>query len=173
MEEEKKDKPEVCFSEYPKTFILGRLFFLLIIFGSGVYILYQLKVELSYIYIFYSLLAISLVLPLSRCVYCSYHGKYCNIGWGKVAGYLFSKRSEDNFTSGYDYMLFIYPIWLFPLLGTLLQLVRCRNLFWLFFSCLYILLLFLEKIYLKNSGCRFCFQKKICPGVPFNSKKIS
>jgi len=173
MEEGKKDMPEVCFSEYPKTFILGRLLFLLLIFGSGTYIFYQLRVELSYIYIFYTFLAISLVLPLSRCVFCPYHGKYCNTGWGKVTGYLFPKRSEDNFSSGYSYMLFIYPIWFLPLLGSLLQLMRLRNLFWLFFTCLYILVLFLEKVYLRNSGCRFCSQKKVCPGVPFNSKNIS
>jgi len=173
MEEEKKDKSEVCFPEYPKAFILGRLILLVVIFGSGVYIFYQLKTELSFIYVFYSLLALSLVLPLSRCVFCSYHGKLCNVGWGKVAGYLFPKRSEDNFTSGYDYMLFIYPIWLFPLLGGLVQLARFRSLFWLVFSLGYILILILEKAYLKNSGCRFCSQRKICPGVPFKSKEIS
>ena len=173
METEKKDKPEICFPEYPIAFILGRLIFLSIIFGSGVYVFYLLKTELSFIYVFYSLLALSLVLPLSRCVFCSYHGKLCNVGWGKVAGYLFPKRSEDNFTSGYDYMLFIYPIWLFPLLGSLAQLARFRSLFWLGFSLVYILVLFLEKVYLKNSGCRFCSQKKICPGVPFNSKRIN
>jgi hypothetical protein len=173
MEEQRKDKPEICFSEYPKRIILGRLLLLLVIFGSGIYIFYQLRAELSYIYIFYSFLAISLVLPLSRCIFCSYHGKYCNTGWGKVAGYLFPKRDEDKFSSGYDYMLFIYPVWVFPLLGTLVQLVRLRNFFWLIFSGAYILVLFLEKVYLKNSACRFCFQKMICPGVPFNSKKIT
>jgi hypothetical protein len=116
-------------------------------------------------------LIITLVLPLSRCVYCSYHGRYCNTGWGKIAGYLFPKSEQDNFTSGYDYMLFIYPIWVLPLLGSLLQVIRFRNLFWLLFSCIYILVLILEKVYLKNSGCRFCSQKNTCPGVPFNSKK--
>jgi hypothetical protein len=173
MEEERKDKPEICFSEYPKRFILGRLLFLLVIFSSGVYVFYQLKAELSFVYIFYCLLAISLVLPLSRCVFCSYYGKYCNTGWGKVARYLFPKRDEDKFSSGYDYMLFIYPVWVFPLLGTLVQLVRSRNLFWLIFSGAYIFVLFLEKVYLKNSACRFCSQKMICPGVPFNSKKTN
>ncbi len=113
MEEQRKDKPEICFSEYPKRIILGRLLLLLVIFGSGIYIFYQLRAELSYIYIFYSFLAISLVLPLSRCIFCSYHGKYCNTGWGKVAGYLFPKRNEDKFSSGYDYMLFIYPVLVF------------------------------------------------------------
>ena len=99
MEEEKKDESEVCFPEDPKAFILGRLILLAVIFGSGVYIFYQLKIELSFIYVFYSLLTISLVLPLSRCIFCSYHGKLCNVGWGKVAGYLFPRRSEDNFTA--------------------------------------------------------------------------
>jgi len=173
MEGERKDKPEICFSEYPKRIILGRLLFLFIIFGSGIYVFYQLKAELSFIYIFYCLLAISLVLPLSRCIFCSYHGKYCNTGWGKIAGYLFPKRDEDKFSSGYDYMLFIYPVWGFPLLGTLVQLVRFRNFFWLIFSGAYIFVLFLEKVYLKNSACRFCSQKMICPGVPFNSKKTN
>lgn len=171
MEEDKKGKSEVCFSNYPKILILGRLLLLGLIFGSGIYVFYQLKTEFVYLYIFYTLLAVSLVLPLSRCIYCPYHGRYCNIGWGKIVGYLFPKSEEDNFTSGYDYMLFIYPIWVFPLLGSLLQLVRLRSLFWLLFSCVFILVLFLEKIYLKNSGCRFCSQKKVCPGVPFNFKE--
>lgn len=173
MEEEKKDESEACFPEYPKAFILGRLILLAVIFGSGVYIFYQLKIELTFIYVFYSLLTISLVLPLSRCIFCSYHGKLCNVGWGKVAGYLFPRRSEDNFTSGYDYMLFVYPIWFFPLLGSLVQLARFRSLFWLIFSLGYVLILILEKVYLKSLGCRFCAQRKICPGVPFRAKEIS
>ncbi|MDH4223176.1 MAG: hypothetical protein OEV55_06495 [candidate division Zixibacteria bacterium] len=170
--EEKKSKLEVCFSEYPRSIILGRLFLLILIFSSGIFVFYQLKIELSYLYIFYSLLSISLILPLSRCVHCTYHGKYCNIGWGKVAGFLFPRKEEDNFTSGYDYMLFIYPIWFLPLLASLLQLSRFRNLFWLAFSCIYIILLLIEKVYLKNLCCKFCSQKKTCPGVPLNSKKI-
>ena len=173
MEEGKTYKSEACFPEYPKAFILGRLILLAVIFGSGVYTFYQLKIELSFIYVFYSLLTISLVLPLARCVFCSYHGKLCNVGWGKVAGYLFPKRSEDNFTSGYDYMLFVYPIWFFPLLGSLMQLARFRSLFWLIFSLGYVLILILEKVYLKSLGCRFCAQRKICPGVPFRAKEIS
>ncbi len=171
MEQEKKDRSGVCFQEYPKVFVLGRLILLAIIFLSGVYIFYQLKTELSFIYIFYSLLTLSSVLPLSRCVFCSYHGRLCNVGWGKVAGYLFPKRSEDHFSSGYHYMLFIYPIWLFPLLGSLVQLARFRSLFWLVFSLAYILVMGLEKIYLRNAGCKFCSQRKICPGVPFKSKE--
>ncbi len=171
MEEDKKIKSEPCFSDYPKALVLGRLILLGLIFGSGIYVFYQIKAELSYVYIFYSLLTISLVLPLSRCVYCFYYRKYCNVGWGKIAGYLFPKSEADNFTSGYDYMLFIYPVWVLPLLGSLLQLIRFRNLFWLLFFCIYILVLILEKVYLKNSGCRFCSQKNICPGVPFNPKR--
>jgi hypothetical protein len=173
MEQVKNEKKEACLQEYPKALILGRLILLGIIFVSGVYTFYQLKAELSFIYVFYSLLIISLVLPLSRCVFCSYHGKLCNVGWGKIAGWIFPKKTEKNFTSGYDYMLFIYPIWLFPLLGSLVQLARFRSLFWLAFSLGYILILVLEKVYLKNSGCRFCAQRKICPGVPFRSEEIS
>jgi len=173
MEQREKEKIEVCFQEYPKAFVLGRLLLLGIIFVSGAYTFYQLKVELSFIYLFYSVLTISLVLPLSRCVFCSYHGKLCNVGWGKIAGWVFPKKTEENFTSGYDYMLFVYPIWFFPLLGSLVQLARFKNLFWLVFSVGYILILVLEKVYLKNSGCRFCSQRKICPGVPFKSEKAS
>ncbi len=170
MEPEKKEKQSPCFSDYPKFVILGRLILLGLVFSSGIYVFYQLKSELSFIYIFYSLVAIGLILPLSRCVFCFYHGRFCNLGWGKVAGFLFPKRPEDNFTSGYAYMLFIYPIWVFPLLGTVFQVLRFRNFFWLVFSAGYVLLLFLEKVYLKKAGCRFCSQKKVCPGVPFNSK---
>lgn len=173
MEQVKKEGSEVCFQAYPKFLILGRLILLNVIFGSGIYVFYQLKPQLSFVYLFYGLLAVSLILPLSRCTFCSYHGRLCNVGWGKVAGYLFPKRSEENFTSGYDYMLFIYPVWVFPLLASLVQLARFRSLFWLIFSLGYILVLFLEKVYLKNSGCKFCAQKKVCPGVPFKSDQIS
>jgi len=152
---------------YPKSVIVIRWIILVAAFALGIYILTNIKQLLGLAYIIYSLVVLTLILPLSRCSSCFYHGKACNTGWGKVAAYLFPKGDESKFVRHYDYAIFIHLLWIIPLLASLFQLVRLRNLLALVVFGLYLFILLIEKITLKKLACSRCRQREFCPAVPF------
>jgi hypothetical protein len=152
---------------YPRSVIIIRWIILGAAFALGIYILTSIKEVLGLAYIVYSLVVLTLILPLSRCSSCFYHGKACNTGWGKVAAYLFPKGDESKFVRHYNYAIFIHLLWIIPLLASLLQLVRLRNLLVLVVFGAYLFVLLLEKIVLKKLACSRCHQREFCPAVPF------
>jgi hypothetical protein len=88
---------------YPKRVIFFRWIILTMAFTLGVFILSQIKPAMGIIYALYALYALTLVLPLSRCVNCFYYGRACNTGWGKVAAYLHGKGDESRYVEQYNY----------------------------------------------------------------------
>jgi hypothetical protein len=169
-EPDKQQHPAFCHS-YPKPVIVIRWIVLAGAFGLGIYILTSIKELLGLVYVVYSLVALTLILPLSRCASCFYHGKACNTGWGKVAAYLFPKGDESKFVDNYDYSIFIHLLWIIPLLASLFQLLRERSLLFLIILLAYVLVLLLEKITLKKLACSRCRQREFCPAVPFTKRK--
>jgi hypothetical protein len=165
-DQDKVFEPAFC-ENYPKYIIVIRWIILLTAFALGTYILADVHFALAIIYILYSLIALTLILPLSRCVSCFYHGKVCNTGWGKVAGYLFEKGDESKYVEHYNYAIFLHLLWLVPLLVALLQVVRKRNIFALLIFVIYVFILFAEKIILKKLCCKRCHQREFCPALPF------
>ncbi|UCB51793.1 MAG: hypothetical protein JSV10_07345 [Candidatus Zixiibacteriota bacterium] len=152
---------------YPKPVIVIRWVILGGAFALGIYIMTSIKEVLGLAYVIYSLVVLTLILPLSRCTSCFYHGKACNTGWGKVAAYLFPKGDESKFVDHYDYSIFIHLLWIIPLLASLFQLARERSLLALAVVLAYAFVLSLEKIALKKLACSRCRQREFCPAVPF------
>ena len=169
-QEAEKENFTFCHT-YPKYVIIIRWIILAVAFALGIYILSDIKEILGIVYVLYSLIALTLILPLARCVSCFYHGKACNTAWGKVAAYLFPKGDESKFVHHYNYAIFLHLLWLIPLLASFFQLLRKRDLLALiiFFSYLFILLM--EKIILKKLACSRCHQREFCPAVPFRKAK--
>jgi hypothetical protein len=167
MSQETDREGFVFCDSYPKPVIIIRWIILGIAFGMGIYILADIKEMLGIIYVVYSLIALTLVLPLSRCASCYYHGKACNTGWGKVAADLFPKGDESKFVYHYNYALLLHLLWIIPLLAAFLQLVRKRELPGLIVLAAYLLVLLVEKILLKRLACARCHQREFCPAVPF------
>ena len=167
---DKAFEPTFC-ENYPKHIIAIRWIILLTTFGLGTYILCDLHYALAIVYIIYSVIALILILPLSRCVNCFYHGKLCNTGWGRVAFYLFKKGDESKYVEHYNYAIFLHLLWLVPLLAALLQLVRKRDVLVLSILVIYLFILFIEKIVLKKLCCKKCHQKESCPALPFRKIK--
>lgn len=164
----KAEKENFAFCHnYPKHVIIIRWIILAVAFVLGIYILSDIKELLGIVYVLYSLIALTLILPLARCASCFYHGKVCNTGWGKVAAYLFPKGDESQFVAHYSYAIFLHLLWLIPLLASFFQLLRNRDVLALiiFFSYLFILLV--ERVTLKKLACTRCHQREFCPAVPF------
>jgi uncharacterized membrane protein YccF (DUF307 family) len=170
MNDNDKTFEPAFYENYPKHIIAIRWLILLIAFALGIYVLLDLHYMLAIVYILYSLIALTLILPLSRCVSCFYHGKFCNTGWGRVAFYLFKKGDESKYVDHYNYAIFLHLLWLVPLLIALLQLVRKRNILALSILVTYLFILFLEKIVLKKLCCKRCHQKEFCPALPFRKE---
>ena len=166
------DKKSCLYENYPWYIIILRWIILSTIFILGIYICYQLNQMVAWLYIFYSVFALTLVLPLARCVYCYYHNRWCNFGWGKIAGYLFKKGDEGKYVEKYPFAILLYPLWLFPLLVEITQLIRERNLISLILLVAYVLLLYIEKLILRFVACTNCSQRGFCPALPFR-KKVS
>ena len=165
---DKNQAGEFSFCEnYPVHIIIIHWIILLLAFTLGIYILRGLHYMLAIIYIVYSLTALTLILPLSRCVSCFYYGKLCNTGWGKIAAYLFKKGDESKHVEHYNYAIFLHLLWLVPLLVALLQLVRQREILALSIFVIYLFILFVEKIILKKLGCKRCHLREFCPALPF------
>ncbi len=158
------------YTDYPWYVIALRWAMLLTTFILGIYLLYQLGPMVAWFYVFYGVLGLTLILPLSRCVYCHYYGKWCNAGWGKVAEQLFRKEDEEKYVNKYAFAILLYPLWLFPLLVGIILLLRGRDLKSLIFLAAYVLLLFAEKMVLKVVACTFCHQKEFCPALPFRDE---
>jgi len=167
---DKAFEPTFC-ENYPKHIIAIRWIILLTTFGLGTYILSDLHYALAIVYIIYSVIALTLILPLSRCVSCFYHGRLCNTGWGRVAFYLFKKGDESKYVEHYNYAIFLHLLWLVPLLAALLQLVRKRDVLVLSILVIYLFILFVEKIVLKKLCCKKCHQREFCPALPFRKIK--
>jgi asparagine N-glycosylation enzyme membrane subunit Stt3 len=169
---EKSQAGEFSFCEdFPKSVIIIRWVILLFAFALGIYVLFELHQMLAIVYIVYSVMALTLILTLSRCVNCFYHGRLCNTGWGKIAAYLFKKGDESKYVDRYDYAIFLHLLWLIPLLAAALQAVRRRNILSLAILAAYLFALFVEKIILKKLCCKRCHQKDFCPAVPFRKSE--
>jgi hypothetical protein len=163
---------EFTFCEaYPKHVVVLRWMVLGAAFALGVYILTDIKHVLGIAYVIYSIVALTFILPLSRCAHCFYHGKLCNTGWGKVAAYLVAKGDESKYVKYYNYAIFLHLLWIIPLLASFVQLIRERDLKSLIIFLAYSFVLFVEKIFLKKLGCIRCRLREICPAVPFGKVK--
>jgi hypothetical protein len=166
------EKEDFTFCDtYSKYVIIIRWIILAVTFALGIYILSDIKEILGIVYVLYSLIALTLILPLSRCVSCFYHGKACNTAWGKVAAYLFPKGDESKFVVNYNYAIFLHLLWLIPLLASFFQLLRKRDLLALIIFLSYLFILLIEKVTLKKLACARCYLREFCPAVPFRKTK--
>jgi uncharacterized membrane protein YccF (DUF307 family) len=167
MSSEAEKEDFVFCDTYPLGVIIVRWIILGMAFALGVYILADIKLVLGLIYVVYSLIALTFILPLSRCVSCYYHGKACNTGWGKMAAYLSPKGDESKYVEHYNYAILLHLLWLVPLLASLVQLLRKRDIPALMIFIGYLLILLLDKVSLKKLACTRCHQREFCPAVPF------
>ncbi len=152
---------------YPKWVIIIRGLVLTGAFVLGIYILSEIHPILGVAYVIFSLYALTLVLPLSRCVNCYYYEKLCNAGWGKVAGYLYRRGSESQYVGCYNYAILLHGLWIVPLLTALVLILVKRELLFLIIFLAYSFVLWTEKMVLKKMACKRWQQREFCPALPF------
>ena len=158
--------PERFNESYPVSLLILRAFFGLAEGVMAVYIIFGFYDIFAYFYASYLAIAITIILPLARCTRCFYYGKVCHICWGKVASFLYPKGREELFKENFKYSVFLYPVWMIPLLVGLLQLARLRSLKALLIFAIYLVILFISRRFLQwHAGCKRCHQRLFCPGA--------
>ncbi len=167
MNQEAEKEKFTFYHTYPKYVIIIRWIILAVGFALGIYILTEIKEMLGVIYVVYSLIALTFILPLSRCVSCFYYGKACNTGWGKVAAYLFPKGDESKHVQHYNYAILLHLLWLIPLLASFFQVLREKKMLNLIIFLSYLFILLVERVAQKKLACTRCHQREFCPAMPF------
>ncbi len=158
-------KPDpIYFDNYPWTTPLLENLVWLAVYALGVFILSLLSPWAAGAYLGYSLICMYLVIPRFICTHCTYYGKICHSGQGKLAALLFSRRETDRFGDYFKYMRFAAPVFLAPIVGGVAQLI-------LHFSWERVgltiafgtLALGCTRLVTLKLGCQHCSQKSVCP----------
>lgn len=96
MKEAKMD----YYENYPKsTIVVGNLLVILLV-AVGAYGMLPLTVYnvaiASVLYVLFAVVMVVFVLRKVLCTDCHYYGKWCNVGWGKLAALMFKEGSGNK-----------------------------------------------------------------------------
>jgi len=149
---------------YPWGLIILRWIICGSIFALGFYIFNRLNQMAAIVYSIYAVFGVLIVLPLSKCRNCYWYGKRCQLGWGKVAAFLFPRGKEKDFALSFHFNLLLTLIWILPSLLALLKLLTHRNLHWLIIFGLSLFLPLLKRWTRKILACRRCPHQQLCNG---------
>jgi hypothetical protein len=154
----------IQYDSYPWTTPLLENIVWLAVYALGFIIFHQLSAWAAIAYLGYSIVCMYLVIPRFVCTHCSYYGKICHSGQGRLAALLFSKRATEPFGEYFKCMRFAAPVFLAPIIAGL-------SLFVLRFSwervgltfAFGVLALGCTRIVTVRLGCPHCRQRPVCP----------
>jgi hypothetical protein len=160
---EMKPSP-IQYDNYPWTTPLLENAVWLVVYALGFVIVSLLSAWAALAYLGYSLVCMYLVIPRFICTHCTYYGKTCHSGQGRLAALLFPRQETGRFGDYFKYMRFAAPVFLAPIFCGL-------ALFIIHFSwervgltiAFGILALGCTRIVTLNLGCPHCEQRSVCP----------
>ncbi len=166
-----KEEPRIYeqgLEEFPKSgIIFGNLLMLLwIALGTAAcWFLYPLAGRI------YLVVAVSLVFLVLRwlvCTNCYYYGKWCPIGWGKLAALLFKQGSIENFgkSPGVKLAPVVYGLLsLVPLIFIIVALVKEFTAPKIIVLVLLLAVSYYSAVGNRRKSCSNCKMRTICPGA--------
>ena len=86
--------------------------------GSAIFAIMSPWVSAAYFG--YCLVSMYLLIPRLVCTHCSYYGRTCHSGQGRLTALLFSKRDTELFESCFKNMGLAAPVFLAPLVAGLI-----------------------------------------------------
>ena len=148
---------------YPWIKIVPRWVLGAIEIGISIYLVINFHSMFGLLFSAYWVLSLFVFLPLIRCTKCYYYGKRCNTAWGLLAGFAFPKGNQVYFQTGYGLTIILWPLRLMPIGIGLLKLldgftIDADGLFGL-----YLIIIFLHRLFYRTANCPVCKQKDICP----------
>jgi len=153
--------------EYPKSHILlGNLVMILwIALGTAAcWFLYPLA---GRIYLVVAVTLVFLVLRWLVCTNCYYYGKWCPIGWGKLAALLFKQGSIEKFSKspGVKLAPVVYGLLsLVPLILVIIALVKEFTAPKIIVLVLLLAVSYYSAVGNRKKSCANCKMRLICPG---------
>ena len=153
--------------EYPKPGIfLGNLvmIFWIALGMIGCWFLYPLAV---WIYFAFAVIMIGFVLRKLLCTNCYYYGKWCCLGWGKLAALFFEEGNIENFNQSVGQKLAPATYGLLSLIPLILIAVSLFQEFTIFKIAVLILLLsisFYSGTVSRKKTCAVCKMRLVCAG---------
>jgi hypothetical protein len=163
------------FEEYPIWIVLLSNLVTLLIYLLGICIMFQWGILWMILYIVY-ILILEVSLMKKSCVHCSYYGKSCAFGRGKLSSVFFKKGNSRKFSQKEmsckdiipDFLVSIVPI----AVGIVLLII---NFTWLLVLNIIIIALLssLGNSLIRGSlACKFCKQRKAgCPAEKLFNKR--
>ena len=154
--------------EYPKSqILLGNLVMILwIALGTAAcWFLYPLA---GRIYLVVAVTLVFLVLRWLVCTNCYYYGKWCPIGWGKLAALLFKQGSIEKFSKSLGVKLapVVYGLLsLVPLIFIIVALAKEFTAPKIIVLVLLLAVSYYSAVGNRKKSCSNCKMRTICPGA--------
>ncbi len=163
-----------CYENYPPSTIFISNLLNLSIYAIGFYILFQLGLVYSLLYLVY-LLFLEIKLLGRSCVHCYYFGKNCAFGKGKLASLFFRKNKKKLIECkiGWKDLILDFLVSLIPAITGIFLLIKKFN----GINLLLIIILFIltssgNGFVRKNLACKYCKQREFgCPAEKLFNKK--
>jgi hypothetical protein len=155
------------YSVYPEWIVIISNLIAFLIYGSGIFIMFQLGWMAAILYLVY-ILAFEYRLLSRHCVNCYYWGKRCGFGKGRVSSLFFRKGDPAKFCSikmSWKDLLPDLLISLVPLITGIVLIITKFNIFLLLSIIAIILLTTSGNGYVRGHlTCKFCKQRETgCP----------
>lgn len=163
------------YENYPLTIIFISNFLSILIYLSGMIIIYQLGIIYTILYLIFTFI-LEFKLIKYHCRDCYYYGKNCAFGKGKICSIFFKKGNSKNFCNKHmtwkdmlpDFMVSLIPF----IIGIILLIINFKVFILLLVVLLFILTFFRNAFVRQNLACRYCKQRKLgCPAERFFNKK--
>jgi hypothetical protein len=123
-------------------------------------------------YLGYSLACMYLLLPGWVCTHCSYYGRTCHSGQGRISGLMFARGDATGFGLRFRVMRFAAPVFLAPLAAGLV-LCAVHFTWWRLAATLAfgLLALGVTRAVTCGLGCPHCNQRAVCPAFQASLSK--
>lgn len=134
-------------------------------YALGLIIFLYVGVMFGLLYLIFTILALVLFLKFV-CTYCpSYGSKHCPSGYGRIAARLFKKGDVARFPQMFKrYIPFLSLIWIFPILGSAVLLLRELSAFFVALTVSFIIVGFvILPLFHRYYECRDCPNREKCP----------
>jgi hypothetical protein len=134
-----------------------------------------IQLELAILYLAYGVVCLFLLLPLIRCVRCSYYGRRCNFGWGTWVARIFPRDEANSQSDFYGYTILFWPLRLFPILLGFRDVVAFGAgliktgifepplLIPLAYFAAYIAVIAIHRRFYRAASCTRCHERLCCP----------
>ncbi|MHA1214710.1 MAG: hypothetical protein ACTSPG_05400 [Candidatus Hodarchaeales archaeon] len=163
---EKRVKSNDSFEKYPYRIICVSASLTALNYLLGTLVLYVLDTIIGFLFLFFCIFTI-LVSMRTRCSCCAYHGRWCNIGLGKLSGLVFKKGDPVEFRNPKNVILTVilgFTTIFLPVFVGIILIILDFSLFTVSLLAVYVLIGFFPNLLLREKLCVRCEQGVLgCP----------